>query len=146
MIRKNEKSYLWRGILSAEWSGQTIGPLDQTLVKNIGQDTCLAVKASQKKVYHIRISVQHQKRKFILLPASRSRFGSASRRHSKASFSQWPSGRIRRRLHILVRWHALRPAWWSLATRTTNAFKCVQVPSAYHWLAAEGDACSYIEV
>jgi hypothetical protein len=53
MIRKNEKSYLWRGILSAEWSGQTIGPLDQTLVKHIGQDTCLAFKASQNNKFII---------------------------------------------------------------------------------------------
>jgi hypothetical protein len=35
MIMKNEKSYLWRGILIAEWSRQTIRPLRQALVKHI---------------------------------------------------------------------------------------------------------------
>jgi hypothetical protein len=35
MIMKNENSCLWRGILDTEWSGQTIGPLGQILVKHI---------------------------------------------------------------------------------------------------------------
>jgi hypothetical protein len=71
--------------------------------------------------YHITLSVQTQRRKLRILPAKGSRFGLASHGHSKANFSRWSSGRIRRRVNSSAQWHTSSPAQWSSVTRLTSA-------------------------